>query len=107
MESKTSTPNQQITNECNHKDSVMTISYTILNASCGQIHEQKICECVDYFGGIWCRIVVLEVVSTRNSTLEGLVYVQSHTNQSWMYEAAKIPRTAPGMVSTAAMTAQT
>jgi hypothetical protein len=47
MEQEASSANEQIANERNHEDSVVSIFYAAANALYSQVHEQQVGERVD------------------------------------------------------------
>lgn len=62
MEKEASGPNKQVSNKCNQKDAVVPILHAVVDALERKVHEKKIGQGVDDFGGIYCGIIVLRNV---------------------------------------------
>jgi hypothetical protein len=63
VEEEASSSNKQIANECYEKNCVVSILQAIAYAFCCQVHEQKICECVDNFCRVLRYYIILQYVS--------------------------------------------
>jgi hypothetical protein len=59
MEQKASSSNEEIANERNHEDSIMSIFDATANALNSQVHEQQVRERVDNFCGVPRHDIIL------------------------------------------------
>ena len=59
MKQEAPSANEKVSNKGHEEDCIVTMLETVADAFCGQVHEQKIGECVDNFGSVLSNNVVL------------------------------------------------
>ena len=60
MEEEAPHPDEEVAHEADEKDGVMAVFAAGLNAQMGVVEEEEVGERVDYLGGIWGCVVVLQ-----------------------------------------------
>lgn len=63
MKHKASSPHSQVSQKCHHENRVMSMFQTASDSFDAKIHEEKVCQRVDNFRGVYSRIIVLRVRS--------------------------------------------
>lgn len=79
MEQEAPKTNDQIADEANQEDGIMSVSDTAGNASICQVDEGEVRKRVDNFSGIGCRVVVLKIDYWVSQPVIHCFYAPSHS----------------------------